>query len=192
MSIDVVIKQKLFGRKTMPLEVILGSELRYGNFVNDRLNAGELGESEFVAYHPGHIGQGFSVVWTPGEKKSIALRLPQPSTAQELADFYAAVERMASYWDARLIADGRRIGLSGFLAGLKDMVAFNDQIIRRLSRQVLDGAQDNLILYSVMWPLTMGREEAAAFSENPLPLCGLAARKAVCGRLFRSSFLLCR
>ena len=34
MAIDVMIQQKLFGNKSMPLEVILGESLHYGNFVN--------------------------------------------------------------------------------------------------------------------------------------------------------------
>ena len=44
MSIDVLIKQKMFGGNTMPIGVILGEHLHYGNFVNDQLNIGELGE----------------------------------------------------------------------------------------------------------------------------------------------------
>ena len=65
MAIDVLIKQKLFGNKTVPLEVILGDSLHYGNFENDRLNIGELGETEFLAYNPRRIGRGFSVIWHP-------------------------------------------------------------------------------------------------------------------------------
>ncbi|MBO4971931.1 MAG: hypothetical protein J6D45_03885, partial [Clostridia bacterium] len=98
MSIDVLIKQRLFGNKTMPLQVILGEHLHYGNFVKDQLNVGELGETEFIAYNPKSIGRGFSVVWNPKEKKAIALRLPQPSTTQELKDFYDAIERMVNHW----------------------------------------------------------------------------------------------
>ncbi|MBO5305776.1 MAG: hypothetical protein J6B12_03330, partial [Clostridia bacterium] len=106
MSIDVLIKQKLFSNKTMPLAVILGENLKYGNFSNDRLDVGVLGESEFVAYNPQNIGRGFSVIWNPKEKRKISLRLPQPSTKRELTDFYATVERMAKYWDAKLVVDG--------------------------------------------------------------------------------------
>ena len=80
MAIDILIKQKWFGNKTMPLEVILGDDLHYGNFINDQLTVGELGESEFIASNPECIGRGFSVTWNPTEKKSINLRLPLPST----------------------------------------------------------------------------------------------------------------
>lgn len=167
MAIDVVIKQKLFGNKTMPLEVVLGEHLHYGNFVNDQLNVGELGETEFVAYNPESIGRGFSVVWNPKEKKTIALRLPQPSTTRELKDFYAAIERMVKHWVGKLIVDGSRVSLPDFLSTFDNMVDFNNKIIKQCSQQVLDGKHDTLTLYSAMWPLAIGKEEATLFMENP-------------------------
>ena len=166
MSIDVAVKQKTFGNKTMPLEVILGENLHYGNFVNDQLNIGELGGTEFIAYHPEHIGRGFSVIWNPREKKKIELRLPQPSTAQELSDFYAAVERTAKHWNAKLIVDGSNVRLSDFLAGFSNMIEFNDRIIKHFAQQVLDGEHETLTLYSARWPLAIGKDEASAFIEN--------------------------
>ena len=167
MSIDVLIKQKLFGGKTMPLKVILGDNLHYGDFVNDKLNEGELGESEFIAYNPQSIGRGFSVIWNPSEKKTITLRLPQPSTTQELKDFYAAIERMVKYWDAKLVVDGNRLRLDSFMTSLQDMIEFNVKIIKQFSQQVLDGEHDTLTLYSTMWPLSIGKEEATLFLNNP-------------------------
>ena len=167
MAIDVLIKQKLFGNKIMPLEVILGEHLHYGNFVNDQLNVGELGESEFIAYNPESIGRGFSVVWNPKEKKTIVLRLPQPSTTQELKDFYAAIERMVNHWDGKMIVDGSRVSLPDFLSSFDNMVDFNNKIIKQFSQQVLDGEHDIFTLYSTMWPLAIGKEEATLFIENP-------------------------
>ena len=167
MSIEVLIKQKLFGGKAMPIEVILGEHLRYGNFVNDRLNVGELGDTEFIAYNPESIGRGFSVAWSPKEKKTIALRLPQPSTTQELKDFYAAIERMMNHWDGKMIVDGSRVSLPDFLSDFDNMVDFNYKIIKQFSQQVLDGEHDTLTLYSTMWPLAIGKEEATLFMENP-------------------------
>ncbi|MBQ3094316.1 MAG: DUF4299 family protein, partial [Clostridia bacterium] len=166
MAIEVVIKQKLFGSKTMPLEVILGERLCYGNFVNDRLRVDELGEEEFVAFNPESIGRGFSVIWNPNEKKTITLRLPIPSTTLELNDFYAAVERMVTYWGATLIVDGSRVSLKDFLLGLNDMVDFNDRTIKRISQEILDGEHDTLTLYSAKWPLVIGKEEATLFMDN--------------------------
>ena len=167
MSIDVLIKQRLFGNKTMPLQVILGEHLHYGNFVKDQLNVGELGETEFIAYNPQSIGRGFSVVWNPKEKKAIALRLPQPSTTQELKDFYDAIERMVNHWHGNLVVDGSRVSLPDFLSNFENMVNFNNKILNHFSQQVLDGKSDTLTLYSTMWPLTIGKEEATMFMENP-------------------------
>lgn len=167
MSIEVTIKQKLFGKQTMPLEVILGEELRYGNFENDHLNDGELGETDFIAYHPDHIGRGFSVIWNPGEKKQIYLRLPQPSTPAELTDFFAAIERMVTYWKGSLTVDGNRQTLPAFLSTLDDMIEFNTKVIKDFSQKVLTGEHEALTLYSAMWPLAIGKEEAEHFLENP-------------------------
>ena len=167
MAIDVLIKQKLFGNKTMPLEVILGEHLHYGYFVNDRLNVGERGETEFIAYNPESIGRGFSVVWKPNERKSISLRLPQPSTVQELTDFYAAIERMVKYWNGKLIVDGSPVRLSDFQSSFDSMLDFNERIIKQVSQDVLDGKHEVLTLYSTMWPLSVGKEEATLFIENP-------------------------
>lgn len=167
MAIDVLIKQKLFGNKTMPLEVILGEDLHYGNFERDRLNEGELGESEFLAYNPEHIGRGFSVIWNPNEKKSIALRLPMPSTTEEIRDFYGAIERMARYWGTKTIDDGSKTSLDAFMAGLDEMISFNDRTIKHFAKQVLDGEYATLTLYSAMWPLAMGKEEAETFLNAP-------------------------
>lgn len=166
MAIDIVIKQKLFGGKNMPLEVILGEHLHYGNFVNDQLNVGEMAENEFVAYDPACVGRGFSVVWNPQEKKKIVLRLPMPSTAVELREFYDAVARMTEYWDAKLTVDGNRIQLADFLAGFEDMVKFNTKAIKEFFGQALEDSH-TLSIYCAMWPLSIGREEVTRFAENP-------------------------
>lgn len=167
MAIDILIKQKRFGNKTMPLEVILGDDLHYGNFINDQLTVGELGESEFIAYNPECIGRGFSVTWNPTEKKSINLRLPLPSTKKELKDFYGVVERISKYWGAKIIDDGSKVSLESFMAGLQKMIESNNRFIKQFSQQVLDGEYDTLTLYSAMWPLCMGKEEATLFLNDP-------------------------
>ena len=57
MSIDVILTQKGLFKKPMPLEVILGKELAYGKMEGFRLIRGQLGETEFLAYHPEHIAR---------------------------------------------------------------------------------------------------------------------------------------
>ena len=167
MSIDVLVKQNFFSNKAMPLDIILGENLHYGDFADDQLNVGTLGKEEFIAYNPKSIGRGFSVIWNQNEKKKIALRLPQPSTTQELTDFYAAVERMAKHWGASLIVDGNKMSLDAFMAGFQNMIEFNNKVIKQFSQQILSGESENLTLYSAMYPLTIGKEEATCFLENP-------------------------
>lgn len=166
MSIEITIKQKLFGSKTMPLEVILGNDLSYGFWENDQLTEGKLGETEFIAYDPNAIARGFSVIWNPDEKKAVTVRLPQPSTTRELRSFYDAVERMALHWGGALIVDGTRTKLSAFLGGFDNMVDFNDRIISHFTEQILNGENQNLTFYSAKWPLTIGMEEAEKFQDD--------------------------
>ena len=167
MSVEVVIKQKLFGKKTMPLEVILGEDLYYGNYENDCLNVGEMGAEEILVYNPERIGRGFSVIWTADEKKAVTLRLLQPTTTRELRDFYAAVERMAKHWEGSLEVEGQKQSLEVFLASYREMMEFNLKALKDFAGQVLDGTYDTLALYAAMWPMSMGKEEAALFLQNP-------------------------
>lgn len=167
MAIDVLIKQGSSVNKTIPLEVILGDNLYYGNFVNDQLNVGELGDQEFIAYNPNSIGRGFSVVWNPDEKQSIALRLLQPTTTQELNDFYSAIKRIADYWEGQVIFDGTAISACDLMNSFEAMVDTNYKAINHFSQKVLGGELEMLTLYSAMWPLIVGKEEAVFFLENP-------------------------
>ena len=165
MGLDVQIKQRVFGNKTMPLEVILGNILHYGSYDNYQLMIGELGETEFIAYNPKCIGRGFSIIWTPKENKEITLRLPLPSTNQEIKDFYEAVERMVKYWNGKLIVDNQPMNLSNFMAGLDTMMESNSRIIKDLARRVLDSGH-SFLLASAMWDLSMGVDEAKLFFSN--------------------------
>jgi len=164
MSIDVSIKQKGFSKKPLPLDVILGDKLTYGEFTNDRLIKGALGEFEFIAYDPKHIGRGFSVIWTENEKKRVDLRLPQPSTPEEICEFYGAIKRIVSYWKASLTVDGKRISPNEFMSGYSDMLGFNERTVKHFSQSVLDGDDDDYItVYSAMWPLHISKTEASVF-----------------------------
>lgn len=168
MSLDLVIKQKFFGTKTMPLDVILGETLQCGALENDLLKVGEPGDGEIIVFNPNGIGRGFSVTWTPKERKALILRLLTPSTMQELTDFYATVERMATYWNATLTLDGEKISLEAFMATFRDYAEFNDKSLNHLARQVLAKEQEGaIVLYSAMFPLSVGKEECELFLDNP-------------------------
>lgn len=170
MSIEVTITQRIFGSKPMPLEVILGSELQYGRLECDHLMVGERDENEIIVFHPECIGRGFSVVWNPNEKKKLQLRLPMPAPEKELRQFYAAVARMAEYWNGKLNVDGSATTVPAFMQGLENMLQFNERVIRRVAQEVVDGKHERLVLWSAMWPMIMGRDEAQCFLESPAAL----------------------
>ena len=167
MSIDVVIKQRNFIKKKLPLAVILGDDLQYGAFENDHLNVGVVDKNDFLAFHPKHIGRGFSVLWNEKTKTAVELRLLHPTTPDEISDFYAAVKRIVKYWNGTLFVDGQNITLSRFLKGYDEALRFNEKIIRKFSGEVLDGKHDTLTVYSAMFPLYIGKNEAGMFTENP-------------------------
>lgn len=57
--------------------------------------------------------------------------------------------------------------LPAFLKGHADAVAFNEKIIRRFAEDIINGTHETLTLYSTMWPLHLGKEEAARFLDDP-------------------------
>ncbi len=166
MSIEVTIKQKGFFKKSITLDVILGKELAYGRFDGVRLVQGEFGKNEFIAYHPEHIGRGFSVDCEPYTKNSVYLRLPHPSNPQEIRDFYDTVQRIATYWKCSINVDGVNTSLKKFLSGYEDMVKFNENVITMFCRDVLAEEKGPTILFSALWPLHLGKEEAEIFLQD--------------------------
>lgn len=167
MSIDIVIKQKGILKKALPLEIILGSELHYGNYDGIRLNVGELGETEFIAYNSQHIGRGFSVIWKPKEKDCITLRALTPTSGEELCDFYNCVKRITDYWKCSFEVDGELKKPSDFLSGLNEMIEFNERALISLAQNVNSDKSGPLTLFSAMWPLVIGKDEADMFIKNP-------------------------
>ncbi|MCI8348926.1 MAG: DUF4299 domain-containing protein [Firmicutes bacterium] len=167
MSIDIVIRQKGLIKKTMPLEVILGSKLEYGVYDDGlRLEKGKLGETEFAAYSPSSLGRGFSVIWNPKEKEEIVLRALNPTSEGELREFYSSIERMTDYWKCTLEVDGNICDPEEFMQGLDDMVQFNFRVLREMVSKVASGEEKMLTLFSAMWPLTVGKEEAERFLKD--------------------------
>ncbi len=168
MSIDISIEQKGLFKKTMPLEVILGKELRYGCYADVlRLETDKLGDTEFIAYHPAHIARGFSVIWNPREKERITLRSLTPSTPEELRDLYGAVKRMTDHWKCTLEVDGNPMKPDEFQKGFADMLDFDRRSLREMAQRVVSGESGDLTLFSAFWPLVMGKPEAERFLREP-------------------------
>ena len=165
MSIDIVIRQKGLFKKTLPLSVILGDNLACGVYeAGYRLDPGEWKseDGEIVVYDPHHKGRGFSVIWTPTQKKGVVLRALHPTSTYELKAFYATVARITDYWSCSLEVDGNPMTPAEFQAGLSDMLEANDRYLDLFIKESMDKEPyESMTLFSAFWPLEFGAKEAA-------------------------------
>ena len=171
MSIDIVIRQKGLFKKTLPLSVILGDNLACGVYeAGYRLDPGEWKseDGEIVVYDPHHKGRGFSVIWTPTQKKGVTLRALHPTSTYELKAFYAAVARITDYWKCSLEVDGNPMTPAEFQAGFDDMLEANNRYLDLFIEKSIDKEQyDSITLFSALWPLEFGAKEAAEVRDAP-------------------------
>ena len=171
MSIDIVIRQKGLFKKTLPLSVILGDSLACGVYeAGFRLNPGEWRseDGEILVYDPHHKGRGFSVIWTPTQKKGVVLRALHPTCAEELKAFYATVARITDYWSCSLEVDGNPMTPAEFQAGFSDMLEANNRYLDLFIEESIDKEQyESMTLFSAFWPLEFGAKEAAEVKDAP-------------------------
>lgn len=171
MSIDIVIRQKGLFKKTLPLSVILGDSLACGVYeAGYRLDPGEWRseDGEILVYDPHHKGRGFSVIWTPTQKKGVVLRALHPTCAEELKAVYAAVARITDYWHCSLEVDGNPMTPAEFQAGFSDMLEANDRYLDLFIKESLDKEPyESMTLFSAFWPLEFGAKEAAEVKNAP-------------------------
>jgi hypothetical protein len=168
MSIDIVIRQKGFFKKILPLSVILGDHLVGGTYDQHfRLEEGHVSPGgEMAVYDPAQKARGFTVTWS---RKSATLRALNPTTTHELEDFYAAVERIMGYWNATLEVDGfKNVPLQTFLDGRSAMIQHNEQYLARFLEKTMDKKPlESVTLFSALWPLELGAKEAAEIRNAP-------------------------
>lgn len=171
MSIDIVIRQKGLFKKTLPLSVIQGDNLACGVYeAGYRLDPGEWKseDGEIVVYDPHHKGRGFSVIWTPTQKKGVTLRALHPTCAEELKAFYATVARITDYWSCSLEVDGNPMTPAEFQAGLSNMLEANDRYLDLFIKESMDKEPyESMTLFSAFWPLEFGAKEAAEVKDAP-------------------------
>ena len=171
MSIDIVIRQKGLFKKTLPLSVILGDNLACGVYeAGYRLDPGEWKseDGEIVVYDPHHKGRGFSVIWTPTQKKGVTLRALHPTCPEELKAFYATVARITDYWSCSLEVDGNPMTPAEFQAGFSDMLKANDRYLDLFIKESMDKEPyESMTLFSAFWPLEFGSKEAAEVKDAP-------------------------
>ncbi len=167
MSVNVVLKQKIFGNKTIPLEIILGDNLTFGSYGDEGLEVGKITGSEIIIFNSNRMARGFAVDWTRNEKKRVIFSLPLPSTTEEITDFYSSVERVAKYWNAKIEIDGTTTSIEEFKNGLDEMLEMNMNAIKLHAKGIFNGINDSLSFPTVRFPLNVGKEEAEIFVENP-------------------------
>lgn len=162
MSVEITIKQKGFFKKPLPLEVILGNNLKYGAYDGLRLAHDEMGNGEFVAYNPQHIARGFSVQWQEDEKQQIYMRLPFPTCEEEVDDFFDTVERINSFWKkADIQIDGNPTTMDEINRGRQSMKQFNFGLLKMYSNGKFEG--ENHQLFCAFWPISLGKTEKKRF-----------------------------
>lgn len=166
MSIDVSIKQKGFFKKTIPFNVILGNQLAYGATDGLRLIPNKMDE-EVILYDPRSIGRGFGLKWNENEKNELTLRLLNPTTEGEMRAFFDCLRRITSFWNCTMTVDGIEEDIEEYLNQQEDLIAYNHKIIKEVSEKIVNGESQALTLYSTMWPLVIGKDEAEQFIVNP-------------------------
>ena len=168
MSVDLTITQKGLFKKTLPLTVILGDRLHYGSYdAGWRMEQGKLAENEFTAFLPDSIARGFSVTWNAREKHRVDIRLLSPTSRVEIKEFYAAVGRIMQYWNADLWVEGEKVSFDRWMAGLNDFIDSNTRALHCFCKRINDGESEELTLFSAFWPLTVAKEEALRFEDDP-------------------------
>ena len=163
MSMDVVITQKGFMKKVLPLSIIIGDNLHYGTYDGMRINPDVIEADEIMVYNPKNIGRGFSVIWNEKEKDKVILRLLNPTLPHEVEDFFKCIQRIASYWKCELEIDGEVQSLKEFIKRKEEFIEFNDRVTKDMLNNIISGNNQNLTLYCTMFPLVIGMDEANAF-----------------------------
>ena len=148
----------------LPLNVILEEGLSYGTLdVYGRLKPDETSEFGFTAYLKDRIARGITLDWKPDNTDYVTLRLYTPTADEEIDAFYAMVGRICAFWDALLMVDGVEMDLTGFFSGIRSFKAFNHERSDAIFNGFFTGERTKYTIQCVMFPLSIGKEEAMRF-----------------------------
>ena len=168
MSLDIKIIQTSVEKKTMPLKVILGADFLYGAYDDGwRLHTGVRNENNFVCYLPMQFARGIAVEWSEDEVDMISLRALTPTATVELRALFEMVYRICTYWQCELLLDDKPMDVDEFLDSYPTILAFNQNTLKEMAKSIINGENEEMTLFSVKWPLVMGKNEAEAFSVEP-------------------------
>ena len=168
MSIIVNVRQTNLIKEPMPLKVVLGPDLLYGIYDEGwRLISGKRNPYDFVAYMPHQLARGICINWHEEEVDCITFKILLPTSPAEIREFFLAVHRVCEYWNGQLEVDGKPRDLEAFEGDYEGIQMFNEHTLKEMARSILNGENSELTLFSVMWPLVMGKDEAEAFIFQP-------------------------
>lgn len=179
MSMEVILRQKGLFHKVLPLEVILGKQLTCGSYdTYYRMDPGIRRGEDFIIYDPDCPGRGISVVYDETRKSSpIRLQLLIPSPRREVHAFFQCVARITDFWNCTLEVDGEKLSSEEFQRRLAEDLVFHRDTLKSMSLDILGGKSGNLTLFSAIWPMVMGQEEAERFAQGDLDALGEWLRK---------------
>lgn len=170
MAIDIVIKQTGLFKKTLPLDIITGNNLAYGNHGDDgiRLVDELIDDGYFIVYDPQKLGRGITVEWNEKEKNKIVLRQLIPTHREVLKACFDIVKRITDYWKCDLEVDGTNIKPQDFLSQYDDYLEFNKDTAMSQNEKITsdDPEYEKTTLPCVLFPLVLGKEEARSFQNN--------------------------
>ena len=168
MSIIVKVRNINLTREPMPLKVVLGPDMLYGVYDEGwRLHSGNRNPYDFVAYMPKQIARGICINWHEEECDCVTFKVLLPTSAAEIREFFLAVHRTCEYWGGQLEVDGRPRELEEFIDDYEAIQKFNEHTLKEMAKSIINGENSELTLFSVMWPLVMGKDEAEAFIFQP-------------------------
>jgi len=168
MSVDIVIRQRGFFGRPLPLDVIIGDRLLFGSMDADmRIRVGGMDGGELIIYDPSHVGRGFSVCWRMGERKIVSLRMLTPTTSGEIRSFCETAARIARYWHGSVEWNGKRLSPEAFLDEMVQLDEYNRRALEGMAQRIISGESGNMTLHAVRWPLVVGCSEAQRILEDP-------------------------
>lgn len=174
MSMEVILRQKGLFKKVLPLEVILGKQLTCGSYdAYYRMDPGIRRGEDFIIYDPGCPGRGISVVYDEKHKPNlIRLQLLIPSPRREVHAFFQCVARITDFWNCTLEVDGEKLSSEEFQRRLTEDLVFHRDTLKSMSLDILGERSGDLTLFSAIWPMVMGQEEAEQFAQGDLDAFG--------------------
>lgn len=166
MAIDIEIKQNGLIKKELRIEDITAGKYKYGVMDESwRLDEGNVQAGTIVFYDPEHIGRGVEIDWEPGIKDSIHLRLPVPATCYDIDLCFDIVQNICGVWKTRTFYhNGEKVYEKDIKSLIEQHKKYTLSILASTSEN--RQADDNLILFCVMHPISFDTTTLSEFGKN--------------------------